>query len=294
MTTGHEDSSYAKNSLLQKIAIQKAIPALRRTIQSINSHDIFLDSCVTIADLGCSSGPNTLLVVSCIIDIVIEVCKEDNHKPRQFQVCLNDLFGNDFNTLFKLVSDFYAKLKKEKGENFGPCFVSAVPGSFYGRLFPDLSLHLVHSSFSVSMIALLKANIGISLLLFCILTLYNLYLDATRFIILKVPEGIENNALNIYTAKTSPPNVFQAYAYQFRTDFTCFLKMRSKEIVSGGGMVLTFLGRSIDDPTSDDGCSYLEQLALSLRDLVKEGMVRESDINSFNVPTYHPCVNEVK
>ncbi|KAI7744823.1 hypothetical protein M8C21_020963 [Ambrosia artemisiifolia] len=109
MTIGHEDSSYAKNSLLQKIAIQKAIPALRRTIQRIDSHDIFLDSCVKIADLGCSSGPNTLLFVSNIIDIVIE----------------------------------------EKGENFGPCFVSAVPGSFYGRLFPDLSLHLVHSSFSV-------------------------------------------------------------------------------------------------------------------------------------------------
>ncbi|MFS7915555.1 putative methyltransferase [Helianthus anomalus] len=66
-----------------------------------------------------------------------------------FQVCLNDLFGNDFNNVFKLLPNFYKTLRKCKGEQIGPCFVSVVPGSFYGRFFPDESLHLIHSSYSV-------------------------------------------------------------------------------------------------------------------------------------------------
>ncbi|PWA43957.1 SAM dependent carboxyl methyltransferase [Artemisia annua] len=122
MSTGDGESSYAKNSLLQ---------------------------CFKIADLGCSSGKNTLLFASNIVDIVDEVYTENNGKPPQFEVCLNDLFGNDFNNIFKMLPDFYAKFRKEKSANPGLCFVSVVPGSFHGRLFPDKSLHFVHSSYSV-------------------------------------------------------------------------------------------------------------------------------------------------
>ncbi|KAD3069251.1 hypothetical protein E3N88_37131 [Mikania micrantha] len=95
-------------------------------------------------------------------------------------------------------------------------------------------------------------------------------------------------------AKTSPPNVFQAYGQQFKTDFTKFLQLRYEEIVCGGRMVLTLVGRSLADPTSDDGCCLLELLAQSLFDMVKEGHVRESDINSFNIPIYYPCEDEVR
>lgn len=113
------------------------------------NHDVFFNNaCFMIADLGCSSGMNTLLVASNTINIVHDMCLENNRKTPQFQVCLNDLFGNDFNTLFKLLPNFYEYLR-DKGENIGPCFISAVPGSFYIRLFPDKSLHFVHSSYSV-------------------------------------------------------------------------------------------------------------------------------------------------
>ncbi|KAJ0476418.1 putative theobromine synthase [Helianthus annuus] len=114
------------------------------------NHDVFFkNDCFMIADLGCSSGMNTLLVASNIINILHEVCHENNRKTPQSQVCLNDLFGNDFNNLFKLLPDFYDNLKKDQGESIGGCFVSVVPGSFYGRLFPDKSLHFVHSSYSI-------------------------------------------------------------------------------------------------------------------------------------------------
>ncbi|KAL4581803.1 hypothetical protein LXL04_006331 [Taraxacum kok-saghyz] len=84
-----------------------------------------------------------------------------------------------------------------------------------------------------------------------------------------VPEGVENNKGTIYMSKTSPPNVFEAYGNQFRTDFKKFLQMRSEEVVSGGCMVLSFLGRSVADPTSDD-CSIWEPLAQSLHNMAKE------------------------
>lgn len=71
-------------------------------------------------------------------------------------------------------------------------------------------------------------------------------------------------------AKTSHPDVFQVYEKQFHTDFTKFLQMRSQEIVCGGCMVLTFPGRSIVDPTSDDCCILWDLLAQSLLDMVKE------------------------
>ncbi|XP_076948725.1 putative jasmonic acid carboxyl methyltransferase 1 [Bidens hawaiensis] len=265
MNTGDGESSYASNSLLQETVIQKALPVLMHTIKGITNHDLFFsgDQCFKIADLGCSSSKNTLMVASSIMDIVIDMCKENNRKPPKFQVCLNDLFGNDFNTLFKMLPDFYAKRKKEKGENFGPCFVSAVPGSFYCRLFPEQSLHLVHSSYSVHWLS-------------------------------QVPKGLESNALNIYMAKTSPPNVFHAYGKQFKTDFTYFLQIRSEELVCEGRMVLTLVGRSVADPTSDDGCRLWELLAQSLLDMVKEGHVQESDIKSFNVPIYYPCEDGIR
>ncbi|KAK1435713.1 hypothetical protein QVD17_01479 [Tagetes erecta] len=262
MNTGDGESSYASNSLLQETVIRKAVPILHDAIQGITNHNLFSGQYFNIADLGCSSGKNTLLVASNIVDIVVKVCKENNYKTPQFQVCLNDLFGNDFNVLFKLLPDFSTTLKKEKGENFGHCFISAVPGSFYCRLFPNQSLHFVHSSYSVHWLS-------------------------------QVPENLENNRLNIYMAKSSCPNVFQAYGKQFKSDFTKFLQMRSEEIVCGGRLVLTIVGRSVVDPTSDDGCRLWELLAQSLLDMVKEGMVQESDVNSFNVPIYYPCDDEV-
>ncbi|KAI3496618.1 hypothetical protein L1887_38991 [Cichorium endivia] len=198
--------------------------------------DVAFSKCFVLADLGCGTGTNTLLLASMVIDIVIELCKEYNHIAPQFQVCLNDLFGNDFNTIFRLLPNFYGNLKK-KGENMGSYFVSAIPGSFYGRLFPDESLHVVHASYAVHWLS-------------------------------QVPGGIENNKGNVYMGKT--------------------------KIVRGGCMVLTFLGRSSADPTTDDCCRHLELLAHSLLCMVKEGLVEESYINSFNIPCYNPCEEEVR
>ncbi|KAI3690441.1 hypothetical protein L2E82_48467 [Cichorium intybus] len=263
MNIGNGESSYANNSSVAETAVLKTMPVLKNTIKDMANRDIIFIRCFKMADLGCSSSPNSLLVAFNVINIVRDLCEEEHREAPQFQLHLNDLFENDFNNLLKMVPKFYSDLKNQNREGVGPCFVSATPGSFYGRLFPDQSLHLVHSTYGVHWLS-------------------------------QVPYGVESNISNIYIAKSSPPDVLKAYKKQFDTDFKTFLQMRSEEIVHGGCMVLTVLGRSINDPTSDDSCKFWELLAESLVDMVNLGLIQESKLNSFNLPYYSPCEDEVR
>lgn len=105
---------------------------------------------ICIADLGCSSSEsNTLSVVSDLIETVEDARRDIGNGPVEYQVYLNDLPKNDFNTIFQSLSSFKDKLKQQLGDDFGHCFVNGVPGSFYGRLFPSNHLHFVHSSYSL-------------------------------------------------------------------------------------------------------------------------------------------------
>lgn len=70
--------------------------------------------------------------------------------------------------------------------------------------------------------------------------------------------------------------MFERYKMQFQKDFTIFLESRSKEIIRGGRMVLTFASRSNVDPSSDDISILFELLAKSLVDMVKEVYVYDS------------------
>ncbi|GMN37323.1 hypothetical protein TIFTF001_006724 [Ficus carica] len=88
--------------------------------------------------------PNTLAVVSDILDTIDATCRCLNKKPSVFQVFLNDLPGNDFNTIFQSLPSFYERLEIEKGSKFGPCFITGMPGSFCGRLYPTNFIHIIH------------------------------------------------------------------------------------------------------------------------------------------------------
>ena len=84
-----------------------------------------------------------------IIDIIYSKCSNLGCPTPELRICLNDLYSNDFNDVFGSLPAFYNKLKEEKGTDFGQCFITGVPGSFYGRLFPRKSMHFVHSSSSL-------------------------------------------------------------------------------------------------------------------------------------------------
>ncbi|XVE86050.1 hypothetical protein DITRI_Ditri18aG0005200 [Diplodiscus trichospermus] len=217
-------------------------------MNEINVDQYFNTNYLKVADLGCSSGPNTFQTISQL-------------KLPEFEVLLNDLPENDFNAAFRSIPAFYDRLKKKKGEMVQQlCFIAGVPSSFYLRLFPSRSLHFIHSSYAIHWLS-------------------------------KLPNGIENNKGNVYMGRSSPPNVFKAYAEQFERDFTKFLSLRSKEIITQGRMVLTCMGRKNSDPSKED--SGWDVLAQSLLDLVQEGLVKVADVDSFNVPRYTPCKEEI-
>ncbi|KAK1256680.1 Salicylate O-methyltransferase [Acorus gramineus] len=131
MKEGVGETSYAQNSSLQMRVVN-----LMKHITLSTIVDMYIATTPTrlaIADLGCSSGPNSLTLIKEIIQSVDEACHRIDRPPPEFMVSLNDLPANDFNSMFLGLSEFYKKL----------------PWPFYGRLFPTNSLDFIHSSFSV-------------------------------------------------------------------------------------------------------------------------------------------------
>ncbi|XP_038876707.1 S-adenosyl-L-methionine:benzoic acid/salicylic acid carboxyl methyltransferase 3-like [Benincasa hispida] len=246
--SGAGDFSYANNSLLQSKVISMTRPIAEEAIN--NLYCSTFPTSFTIADLGCSSGPNTLMAVSQLIKTVENSRQKLNKKPIEYQVLLNDLPGNDFNTIFKSLPNFLENLKMEIGGDVGPCLFTGVPGSFYGRLFPSKSVHFIHSSYSLHWLS-------------------------------KVPQGLEESKRNIYLVNASPKRVVKAYYKQFQEDFELFLKCRGEELVKGGSMVLTLLGRRSQDPTSKECCYIWELLALALNDMVSQVFFFQNYIINF-------------
>ncbi|KAK8671285.1 hypothetical protein V6N13_037883 [Hibiscus sabdariffa] len=259
MNAADHEISYANNSFPQQAVIWKVRPIIEESVT--DTFKKFAPPCMKVADLGCSSGPNTLHTISLVINTLDGICKREQLKLPELQVFLNDLPENDFNSVFKSVPGFIERLKNEEGDLVQEsCFVAGVAGSFYQRLFPTRSLHFVHSSYGIHWLS-------------------------------KVPDGLENKG-NIYMARSCPPNVFEAYANQFQKDFTNFLSLRSKEILPQGRMVLSCKGRQNRDPSMEDyGCELM--VAKSLLDLVAQGFVKEADVDSFNLPLYSPCKEEI-
>lgn len=267
MNKGDGETSYAKNSTVQSKIISVGKPVMEEAILKLLCSSI--PESIGIADLGCSSGPNALRVISEILDIIYAKCKDLGCPPPECRVSLNDLPCNDFNCIFGLLPTLYNKIKEEKGAGFGPCFISAMPGSFYGRLFPSRSLHFVHSSSSLHWLSQVPPSLS-----------WN--------------PSTPMNKGKIYISKTSPSSVLEAYSQQFKENFSLFLKSRSEELVPGGRMVLSFMGRRSVDPTTDESCYQWELLAKALMSMVSEGLVEEEKVDSFNAPYYAPCAEEIK
>ena len=133
--------------MVQKKVLSLTKPIIQEAISNLYCNNFPASLC--IADLGCSSGPNTFFAVLEIVATVDKVLKKMGHQLPEIQVFLNDLLGNDFNTIFKSLPKFQKDLEKTTGAGAESCFVTGVPGSFYGRLFPSESLHFIHSSYSL-------------------------------------------------------------------------------------------------------------------------------------------------
>ncbi|KAK2978456.1 hypothetical protein RJ640_023714 [Escallonia rubra] len=174
----------------------------------------------------------------------------------EFQVFFSDHASNDFNTLF-------ASLPPSR-----KYFAAGVPGSFFGRLFPRSSLHLVHSSYALQWLSKVPEEL----------------LDKTS--------PAWNKGKISYTS--SSDEVANAYAAQFQKDMKIFLNARAKEIVIGGMMVLLMPGHHDGVHRSGSPISVLfDSLCSSLMDMVNEGLINESRVDSFNLPLYATTPKEI-
>ncbi|KAJ1279418.1 hypothetical protein BS78_04G155100 [Paspalum vaginatum] len=268
MATGDGENSYASNSTIPMKAILQARPLLEKATEELYK-SLPLRSTMVVADLGCSSGPNTLLVVSEVMSTICDFVREtDDHRGLELQFFLNDLPGNDFNLIFRMLEQIQNRATKEDKMATPPYYIAGLPGSFYRRLFPCQSVHLFNSSFSLMWLS-------------------------------KVPEdlsrGTHPNEGNIYIGKATPPVVVKLFQEQFRKDFELFLMLRYTELVCGGRMLLTFIGRKSEDMLMHgDVASMWELLAEALQTMIQKGRVKQEELTSFNIPYYAPSLDEVK
>uniref|UniRef100_A0ACD5TT07 Uncharacterized protein n=1 Tax=Avena sativa TaxID=4498 RepID=A0ACD5TT07_AVESA len=261
MNHGEGDTSYARNSSIQNAQQSRMRPLIEAAIIDLcaGTSTLFPRN-VVIADLGCSSGSNALVLVSIAIEAIHSYCIQFQRQPPEVCIFLNDLPNNDFNTVVKSL----VTLRKSNE----PIVVANVtPGSFYERLFASGSLHLVCSSSSLHWLS-------------------------------KAPEILRRDHIPAYNIdeharREMLPMILEVYAQQFKDDFTCFLNLRAKELLPGGQMVISLTGRHSNGIASKLFHIW-EPIVQILSVMALEGVIDKSKFDSFYIPMYGPSNEEIR
>ncbi|CAO2832575.1 unnamed protein product [Amaranthus hypochondriacus] len=267
MSKGEGDLSYSRNSSVQEKVWLMNKQLLEGVVESLFKVREGDDKVCNIVDLGCGVGPVPSALVSMVINIIQGKLKEMKGDVFKCQIYMNDLPSNDFSTLFKDLMSLKGLQTKYDGNPL--CFLMGVPGSYYDRLFHHNTLDFVHANYALHWLS-------------------------------QVPAGLVNeqgrpiNKGNVYMSETSSRAVGNAYWTQFENDFTTFLEYRSEEIVSNGCMLITLLGRPNNSDLFTWRTAELKIINQALIALISEGLIKEEKLDDFNVPAYHPSMNELE
>ncbi|GFZ18903.1 S-adenosyl-L-methionine-dependent methyltransferases superfamily protein [Actinidia rufa] len=249
MNGGNGPYSYSQNSHYQRQAADAAKTMIMDSILDKLDIQNLPSNTLKIADFGCSVGANTLQAVQNIIETTKHMHKTlQLQQTLEFQVFFNDLTGNDFNTLFTTLP------------TPGEYFAAGVPGSFHSRLFPNATLNIAHSSYSLHWLS-------------------------------RVPEEVMDRESPTWNKGrvhyTKNLKVFEAYSAQFKRDMEGFFNARAQEIV-GGGLMLLLLPGCQDGflPCETSVSMQYDLFGSCLMDMVNIGMVSEEKVDSFNLPMY--------
>ncbi|KAJ3698732.1 hypothetical protein LUZ61_002437 [Rhynchospora tenuis] len=271
MLGGTGESSYAANSTLQKRYAAGAMFLVKEAMESLVHVIPSSETLLVFADLGCSTGANAFVTHSRVMGTISTTCKKLDRPMPEIQLLLNDLPGNDFNTLLgPVLSSYKERISESMRENGMSFYTAAVPGSFYMRLFPKRSVHFIYSCASLH------------------------WLSQVPFGLSNTTEGPIINTRSIWISKKSSPLVSRLYLEQFRRDFSLFLKHRCEELHSEGHMALIIPGRVGADPSTEESAVWISWYEEGLQELVSKGIVKAADVDSFNVPFYYPTMAEVK
>ncbi|KAJ7517537.1 hypothetical protein O6H91_21G028100 [Diphasiastrum complanatum] len=304
MQDGTGEDSYARNSTFQATGMASVTDLLLQEASSLLH--LPAQGWLSVADLGCAAGPNTISLANRVVAHLQEK-SFDHGDALEFQLFFSDNPSNDFNTLFRSLpplmtfSNLHANninghhIESSPGDECAKrwYFAAGVPGSFYTRLFPRNSLHLVVSFFALHWIS-------------------------------KIPEIAQARSSNESNEGSRSlyfpmPEVIEDFTKQAHTDLCSFLNHRAEEIVSGGILFLVFLGRQTSSSlerqpasvtqgskcyttscTSQDSrvaghTAFLYHLLhLSFDDLVSEGLIDVRTKESFNLPYCDRDTNDIK
>ncbi|CAN7033455.1 unnamed protein product [Brassica rapa subsp. trilocularis] len=139
-------TSYARNSSVQKKSSDNAKHITLETVQQLYKET--RPKSLGIADLGCSSGPNTLSTIRDIIKTVeIAHHREIPKQPLpEFSIFLNDLPQHDFNSIFKTLPDFHMELKRDTKNDVPPALFDhqgkSINKAYYSQFKEDFSMFL--------------------------------------------------------------------------------------------------------------------------------------------------------
>lgn len=275
MKGGDGELSYERNCSVQKNIIRSVRPLLEDAVINMKTN-----ACKTfcVADLGCSSSHNSILAIETILEAAKRKYTIMESLPLpEFQVYFNDLPSNDFNSLFGRLTAQTNTTAAMRGtvegadQGSAPYFCAGVPGSFYRRLFPRDSLHLVHSSCALHWLS-------------------------------KIPDAVRDkrsksfNKWETFIARKGSYAVAEAYLEQFKYDLNAFLSARAQEMNEDGVMFLILPCRISSDPREQGSMlSFCGQLlGAAFRDLITEGLLDEDKLHSFNLPFFSPTIEEFK
>nr|CAB3470451.1 unnamed protein product [Digitaria exilis] len=156
MVSGDGDTSYARNSTVQGGQQGNLKPMIEDAVAGLVDGSNQVTTAIMVADLGCSFGPNMLVLVSTAVDAVRRRCLQLHQPPPDVCIHMNDLPDNDFNSVIKSLATY-----REAQEVSSPVIASVVPGSFHGRLFSKCSLHLVCSSTSLHWLSKVSSTLQV-------------------------------------------------------------------------------------------------------------------------------------
>ncbi|CAN6243809.1 unnamed protein product [Urochloa humidicola] len=267
MEGGQGASSYLNNSQIQSRTMQSLLHVLKGTLDTLQLPSL-PEKFLTAADLGCSCGQNTIDIANVIVQHISEQYGSRGQAAPELCFYFSDLPSNDFNTLFRLLQDSTTTDDNGSRRRY---FAAGVPGSFYGRLFPEKSINIFTCTFSLHWLS-------------------------------QVPREVEDKGSAAYNkgklfVHGAPEATGMAYKRQFTLDLGSFLHCRAIELRSQGALFIVCVGRpSSSSPTDQGNLGTLHENIFqdSWDDIVREGLMDEEKTDNFNIPLYAPTVEEFR
>lgn len=235
---------YDENSQTQWNAIAAVLPALDEAVAALPLPETGV---ITLADYGCSEGRNSVAAM----ERALRTLLPRTHLP--VQTVHSDLPTNDFSTLFQ-------NLRPHGRSVFGSerVFSSAVGGSMYDQLRPDRSVHLATTFNAIGFLSRRPVD------------------TLPGYLFPNGPSPVRNNG---YIS----PEDQRAFADQARQDVEAYLKVRARELVPGGKLLVQVFGRTDTACTSDGIYDLLNDAVLAF---VETGEISKETYDHYYQPVY--------